>query len=210
MQQQRHSNFKEMGNREQDIINVAMDLFSKKGFAATSMREIAKASGVSHSLINYYFRSKDKLLKEFIEKRSKAIMESIKLVVQKQISECEKIDLLVNLYVKQAFSNRELSLIFFQEQLTVSYPELGKLMSKLDKTNCAYFTLILENGQEKNFFYPDINPRLIYYSIMGTIQQSVSAFTHNASQTEILSEDDLINYLKAMYKKMILKPVRKD
>src|SRR3954471_3561067 len=43
------------------VIDAAERLFSEKGFAATSMRDISAASGVSHPLIHHHFGSKEAL-----------------------------------------------------------------------------------------------------------------------------------------------------
>ncbi|MBK8808967.1 MAG: TetR/AcrR family transcriptional regulator [Bacteroidales bacterium] len=44
------------------ILNVALELFSQKGYSATSMSEIAKAAGISKGLPYSYFESKEELL----------------------------------------------------------------------------------------------------------------------------------------------------
>ncbi|KLO21633.1 hypothetical protein X275_08480 [Marinitoga sp. 1197] len=49
------------------IFKSAVDLFFKKGFEATGVREIAKKANVSISMINYHFGSKKGILKEIIE-----------------------------------------------------------------------------------------------------------------------------------------------
>lgn len=43
------------------ILNVARDLFIKNGYAETSVRDIATASGTNVAHVNYYFESKYKL-----------------------------------------------------------------------------------------------------------------------------------------------------
>src|SRR3954469_25224353 len=43
------------------VIDAAERLFSDRGFAATSMRDISAASGVSHPLIHHHFGSKEAL-----------------------------------------------------------------------------------------------------------------------------------------------------
>lgn len=53
-------------NRDPDatrmaILEAAQRMFAEKGFAGSSMREIAAASGVSQPLIHYHFGSKDGL-----------------------------------------------------------------------------------------------------------------------------------------------------
>ena len=48
-------------NTEIKIKNAAKHLFLKKGFSATTTREIAKESNINLALLNYYFTSKRKL-----------------------------------------------------------------------------------------------------------------------------------------------------
>ncbi len=46
---------------EEKIKNAARKLFTQKGFAATRTRDIAEEAGINLALLNYYFRSKQKL-----------------------------------------------------------------------------------------------------------------------------------------------------
>jgi len=46
---------------EEKIKEAAKKLFTQKGFNAVKTREIAAASGINLALLNYYFRSKQKL-----------------------------------------------------------------------------------------------------------------------------------------------------
>ncbi len=46
---------------EQKIKEAARKIFQQKGFAATKTRDIAEEAGINLALLNYYFRSKQKL-----------------------------------------------------------------------------------------------------------------------------------------------------
>ena len=46
---------------EQKIKTAADIVFTKKGYAATRTRDIAEEAGINLALLNYYFRSKEKL-----------------------------------------------------------------------------------------------------------------------------------------------------
>lgn len=48
----------------EDIINAARKSFTEQGYKATTLREIAQNAGVDHSLVNYYFGSKENLFNE--------------------------------------------------------------------------------------------------------------------------------------------------
>ncbi len=49
------------------ILNAALELFAKKGYANTSINEIAKSANISKGLVYNYFKSKDMLMEEVIK-----------------------------------------------------------------------------------------------------------------------------------------------
>ncbi len=53
--------------RRQEILNIALDLFIRKGYAATRTAEIAKAVGMSEGLLFHYFETKEKLYTALLE-----------------------------------------------------------------------------------------------------------------------------------------------
>ena len=74
-----------MTTKKDKILEAAFDLFTKKGFNATTTKEIALTSGVAEGLIFYYFKDKEdllyKLIREFsfIGSLQKEIMELTKM-----------------------------------------------------------------------------------------------------------------------------------
>ena len=66
---------------EEKIKAAARKLFTQKGFAATKTRDIAEAAGINLALLNYYFRSKEKLfelvMKENVQLFLGAMIENI-------------------------------------------------------------------------------------------------------------------------------------
>jgi AcrR family transcriptional regulator len=50
-----------------DVLDKAATLFEAKGFAATSLKDVADAVGLQRSSIYYYYPSKDALLEELIQ-----------------------------------------------------------------------------------------------------------------------------------------------
>jgi AcrR family transcriptional regulator len=54
---------------EQKIKEAAQQVFTKKGYAATRTRDIAEAAGINLALLNYYFRSKEKLFEIIMMER---------------------------------------------------------------------------------------------------------------------------------------------
>ncbi|MBS7334311.1 MAG: helix-turn-helix transcriptional regulator, partial [Weeksellaceae bacterium] len=48
-----------MSDTKQEIMNVAMQLFAKKGYHSTSIRDITSAAKMNSSMVSYYFQSKE-------------------------------------------------------------------------------------------------------------------------------------------------------
>jgi len=48
-------------NSEERIKAAARKVFHQKGYAGTRTRDIAEEAGINHAMLNYYFRSKEKL-----------------------------------------------------------------------------------------------------------------------------------------------------
>jgi AcrR family transcriptional regulator len=57
----------EQSEKKERIINASIELFSKKGYNATTVSEIATASNVAKALIYYYFKSKEDILDHLVQ-----------------------------------------------------------------------------------------------------------------------------------------------
>jgi AcrR family transcriptional regulator len=56
--------------RRAELLDVALRLFAERGFRATTIADIAAATGTAHGLVYHYFRSKDELLEAILERYS--------------------------------------------------------------------------------------------------------------------------------------------
>jgi AcrR family transcriptional regulator len=57
------------------ILDAAFRRLAQEGYAALSMREIAKDAGVNHALINYHFRTKDQLVITVLDEANRRLLE---------------------------------------------------------------------------------------------------------------------------------------
>lgn len=56
------------------ILDAAFRRLASEGYAALSVREIARDAGVNHALINYHFRSKDQLVIEVLDAANQRLL----------------------------------------------------------------------------------------------------------------------------------------
>src|SRR4249920_3136576 len=62
------------GDTKAKIIDAAFRRLATEGYAALSVREIAKDAGVNHALINYHFRTKDQLVIEVLDAANRRLL----------------------------------------------------------------------------------------------------------------------------------------
>src|SRR3972149_6282296 len=53
----------------QQILDASLRLFSERGFARTTVRDIARQAGITDAAIYYHFESKRELLEALVEER---------------------------------------------------------------------------------------------------------------------------------------------
>ncbi len=56
-------------NTEQAILQTAETEFLDKGFALAKTTEIAKQAGVTHAMLHYYYRTKEKLFERVFQEK---------------------------------------------------------------------------------------------------------------------------------------------
>lgn len=64
--------------KEEEIIIAAEDEFFRNGYDACSTAIIAKRAGVTHAMVNYYFRSKEKLFCRILDNHVYGLLQSLR------------------------------------------------------------------------------------------------------------------------------------
>ncbi len=140
-------------DKREHIINTAIRLFATKGFEGTSIRDLASAADVNVAMVNYYFGSKEKLFESMVEHNvayTRGAFDEISN--DNSLSEIEKIDKIIDLYVNRIFSNREFHKVLHHEIQLNQRPELGKAISDVIGKNHQIIKNIIEAGIRKKEF----------------------------------------------------------
>lgn len=68
--------------KEQEILLAAEEEFFLKGYDAASTASIAKTVGVTHAMVNYYFRSKENLFFRILDNHIHSLLASLKPLME--------------------------------------------------------------------------------------------------------------------------------
>lgn len=101
---------------EERIKAAARIVFTKKGYQATKVRDIAAEADINLSLVNYYFRSKEKLFQhvmgEVIDKLFAAITQVLN---NEQLSVHQQVEQLADHYIDMLLKNPDFPLFMVNE-----------------------------------------------------------------------------------------------
>lgn len=68
--------------KEEEILFVAEDEFYRNGYPGTSMVTVARRAGVTHAMVNYYFRSKEQLFLKILDIHTYAFIERLRFIMK--------------------------------------------------------------------------------------------------------------------------------
>lgn len=89
----------EYNDLERQIIETAQQLFIEKGFAGTSMSDIAATVGINRPTLHYYFRTKDKMFKAVFGSIVISLMPKIHDIIKLDIPFVDRMGMVLDEYI---------------------------------------------------------------------------------------------------------------
>jgi AcrR family transcriptional regulator len=106
---------------EEKIKAAARLVFTSKGYEATKVRDIAAEANINLALVNYYFRSKEKLFELIMAETIQKLFEKLKPIINDGSTTIkEKIESIVDLYISMLVENQDLPLFIVNEIMSGS------------------------------------------------------------------------------------------
>jgi len=151
---------------EEKIKEAARKVFLEKGYGQARTRDIADAAGINLALLNYYFRSKEKLFDIIMEESLQEVFSLIENIVNnKETTLSQKIDTIVNRYIDSLLVNPNLPL-FVLSELQANSDRLLKRIGVPDSMilQSYFYKQIQEQIVERNI--ERLNPLHIFINII--------------------------------------------
>ncbi|MBW1657755.1 MULTISPECIES: TetR/AcrR family transcriptional regulator [Flavobacterium] len=175
---------------EEKIIEAARKVFTEKGYAATRTRDIAEEAGLNLALLNYYFRSKEKLFSLVMAEKIGQLFGVIAPIVNDdKTSLQEKIELIVPAYLNVLLQNPGLPLFVLSEirnnpEHFSNRVQAGKILTQ---------SILVKQLLEKQ---PNVNPLQFILNLLGMcifpfVTKPVfeaSGLLNNASFNQLIEE----------------------
>jgi AcrR family transcriptional regulator len=102
-------------DRREQILQTAQKMFAHKGFRGTNLTDVANRLGLRQQAVYHYFRSKEEILYELIDRAGQAIATSAQLTMDTDTSPADKLAEIVRNHVRQLLNNVDVFRIQFSE-----------------------------------------------------------------------------------------------
>jgi len=151
------------------LVDVARQLFAKKGVEDTTMNDIAIASKKGRRTLYTYFKSKEEIYMAVVEAEIEMLYETLRKVAQKDISPEKKILELIFTHLETTktivYRNGTLRADFFRDIWKVEAER-----KDFDIKEVALFRKILQEGKDSGVFDIDdveITASILHFCIKG-------------------------------------------
>lgn len=168
-------------NTEEVILDSAMKVFTRRGYAAARMEEIAKEAGINRALLHYYFRDKETMFNLIFERRFKDFFMGFFGLFESDAPFFEKIEAMIDHEINLLIKHPDLARFIIME--IAQQPER-----------------LIQYGQKLG-----INPRVIIQKFRDQVDEEVA----NGTIKPIDSRQLIMNIISLCVYPFVAKPIVK-
>ncbi len=182
---------------EDKILLAASKVFTEKGFSGTRTRDIAEEAGINLALLNYYFRTKEKLFEQVMKVKIVLLFgQIIPIVTDEKTTLEEKIDLASVKYFDILSKNPNLP-IFILSEIQKKTSDIKSILPFEKVLNNSF---IIKQIKEKK---PDLNP---FHFLLNFLSMTAFPFVTKPilQSFDIMNDDEFQNFVE---ERKILIPV---
>lgn len=184
-------------SRREEILKAAQELFLRKGYANTSLDDIAREVGIKREGLYYYFPNRSQILIEIIKPLGLQLRDRVKEIQESDARPDEKMRRTVENHLMR-FEHR-----FAESQITLRddyFSENEDVLAEMRPIWDEYERLwvaIIEEGQDKGVFDATLDARIAHLGILGLCNWAARWYKPGKSMP--------VPELIEMYNKMVLR-----
>jgi len=153
--------------RRAALLDAAQQILAEKGLPRVTVREVAKRAGVKPALVNYYFGSKDDLLRAVADRISAKLLDRIRAVVSQAGSAEERLANMVRAAVAVIGADRYAPRLIAEQVLFGEDEVIDDFVTNFASKNLENFAQVLQEGQRMGVFR-EVNPMFLIPALFGS------------------------------------------
>lgn len=188
---------------EEKIIEVAKALFIEKGYAETSMSEIAAKAGINRPGLHYYFRTKDKMFEAVFGDILLSIVPKIfDIISQKDMNIERRIEEMIDTYYALFIDNPKLPM-FMMREINRDANLLIKTATQLNIHEKFRYSLDSIEQEMKEGKLKQVPIRFMFYNISSLL--TIPFLTQDLTYSILLEEGETFEDMLKEWKPYIIK-----
>jgi AcrR family transcriptional regulator len=157
-----------------EILDAAAQIFSQKGFHATSMQDIAQAVKLQKASLYYHISSKQEILVDVLDRALDLLIDNMEEVMDLPLPPDEMLRQALRVYLTTILEHRDLASVLLLEHRSLE-PELHQRhIPRRDRFEGLWRDLI-NQGIEQGFFNCDDTPMTVR-ALLGVMNWSITWF----------------------------------
>lgn len=155
-------------SRKEQVIRKAAELFRQKGYAASSMRDLAQMLGIEAASLYSHIKSKEEILRTLCFDMAAEFRASLVEVEQQDVTASEKLRRGIIGHIQVMARDLTASAVFMNEHRHLSQPYLRDfLLLRINYIN--RFKRIIEAGMQSGEFKDTIDKKLAVMTLFSSL-----------------------------------------
>lgn len=160
-------------SKKKQVELTATELFQERGYAATSMRDMAQALGIEAASLYSHIKSKEEILQNICFRMAQKFFEAMdEAFAQAPDSAAERLERAIVAHIKVITDDTAASAVFFSEWRHLSEPHLSDFLKMRERYEGIFYNILKEGVEKKEFIELDLK-----FSVL-TILSALN-WTHN-------------------------------
>ncbi len=169
-------------NRRAQLLDAAAQLFSERGFHATSMRDIAKTVGMLSGSIYYHFESKEEMLLAVYEEGERRIADAVDVAVANAAEPWKRLEAACAAHLRALIAHRDYS----QAMIRTRPQEAGAFAGRIRELRQDYemrFRRLIEDLP----LPPDVDRHYLRLLLFGALNWSQVWYHSGGDSPEVVA-----------------------
>jgi TetR/AcrR family transcriptional regulator, cholesterol catabolism regulator len=180
-------------NRKEIILNSAAYLFRKKGFKATTVRELAETLNIEAPSLYNHFISKSELLRQICFAVAADFTKHLTELKNTDLPEIKKIDLLIRFHIKKMYSDFDNVYVANHEWKHLPKNELQIFLNQRKEYEQQMIDIIKEGI--KNNELKGMHPQVTVLTILSAVRGLEFWQRHKKEMSITELENNMVNHL---------------
>jgi AcrR family transcriptional regulator len=190
---------------KEHIMQVAEELFFRKGYHSTTTREIARQANINVSMINYYYQSKEDFYIAFFEKLER-VLDATVFIEAKNYKRADSLRRFILATSSVLRSEPRLVHLFLVEKMQPSSEKIKLITDSIYQKHFNIFSDHLNSKHESFMLISNTTRLMIYHSIFSIIKNLDlrAGFQPEIGTESTMDEEKSLNQLASIFLKSIV------